>query len=165
MSNFASFYPLASPKKCTQSQGWVLAWTSSRFPLLLSQTRCVSGGLAAAERLGDDRNQQPCWALSIYTAVDLSSSRNRTAEIARRDKPLIRLESPLIRPVSSSASNDPNRQNPAESRVFPGESMGRGEQSLLKPPQWRWGSRERTRLWGGSLLSREIVAAKSASKL
>jgi hypothetical protein len=68
---------------------------------------------------------------------------NRTAEISQRDKRPNRLQSPQISSVPGSESNHPNRQNPAESRVFLGVLMDRGEQSLLEPPQWRRGELDR----------------------
>lgn len=63
---------------------------------------------------------------------------NRTTEMADRDKRANWLESTLNEPVSGSESKDLNPQDPAESRAFLGVAGARGEQSLLKPPQWRW---------------------------
>ncbi len=66
-------------------------------------------------------------------------SPNRTTEIAHRDKPTNRLESPLNSRVSGSVSNDLNRQHPANSRAFPDPSSDPSGKSLHPEPGWRWG--------------------------
>jgi hypothetical protein len=64
--------------------------------------------------------------------------RIRTAQLANREKRgLLRLRGPEPA-VSGSDAREPDRQNPAESREFPGLDLGVCGKSLQPQTEWRW---------------------------